>query len=345
MVADNISHLKSLDAELAKDSMRGLWAREEAIRREPTPFGKPMLWKWAKIRAGLEAAGQLITTNYKGARRAISLVHPNMADSTSHTLNMAVQLVKAGEAVYSHRHTNAAIRFVIQGGAGVYTITNGEKCVMERGDLVIQPSWGWHNHINETDQDAIWIDCLDSGLMRILRTMFQEPHPAEDVRLYNSPVDTAVRHPGLLAPPGQALKSLVYKWRETRKALAATLSESENAFDGKCLEYRNPITGGSTFPTFSCWIQMLDGDQQTKEHRHTSNQLYYVVEGTGVSEVAGEKLEWETGDFFVVPNWSWHRHRNSSPNISAVLFSTTDRPLQEAIGVYREESRDNGTRS
>jgi gentisate 1,2-dioxygenase len=214
---------------------------------------------------------------------------------------------------------------------------------MERGDLVIQPSWGWHNHINETDQDAIWIDCLDSGLMRMLRTMFQEPHPAEDVRLYNSPVDTAVRNPGLLAPPGQALKSLVYKWRDTRKALAATLSENENAFDGKCLEYRNPVTGGSTFPTFSCWIQMLDGGKQTEEHRHTSNQLYYVVEGSGTTEVAGERLAWESGDFFVVPNWSWHRHENSSRTIPTVLFSTTDRPLQEAIGVYREESRNSGT--
>src|SRR6185295_5521684 len=219
MVADNVSDLKSLDAELAKDSMRGLWAREEAIRREPAPFGKPMLWKWPKIRAGLEAAGRLITTNYKGARRAISLVHPNMSESTSHTLNLAVQLVKAGEAVYSHRHTNAAMRFVIDGGANIYTITNGEKCVMERGDLVIQPSWGWHNHVNETERDAIWIDGLDSGLMRMLRTMFQEPHPAEDVRLYNSPADTTLRNPGLLAPPGQPLKSLVYKWPETYRAL------------------------------------------------------------------------------------------------------------------------------
>jgi len=50
------------------------------------------------------------------------------------------------------------------------------------------------------------------------------------------------------------------------------------------------MTGGSTFPTFSCWIQMLDGDKQTKEHRHTSNQLYYVVEGSGVSEVAERNL-------------------------------------------------------
>lgn len=339
MGLDQVNELKVLDAELAKDSMKGLWVREERMNRKPAPFGKPHLWKWAKIRAGLEAAGRLVTTNYKGARRAITLVHPSLDEGTSFTLGYAVQLVKAGESVYSHRHTNAAMRFVIDGGAGVFTITNGEKCVMERGDLVIQPTWGWHNHINETDRDAVWIDCLDSGLMRMLRTTFQEPHPAEDVRLYNSPVDTTLRNPGLLAPPGQPLQSLVYKWPATRRALCEMLTESESPFDGKCLEYRNPVTGGSTFPTFSCWIQSLDGNKITGEHRHTSNQLYYAVEGSGVTEVEGEKLEWETGDFFVVPNWSWHKHENASASEPAILFSTTDRPLHEAIGVYREESR------
>ena len=339
MGLDQVNELKVLNAELAKDSMKGLWVREERMNRKPAPFGEPHLWKWAKIRAGLEAAGRLVTTNYKGARRAITLVHPSLDEGTSFTLGYAVQLVKAGESVYSHRHTNAAVRFVIDGGAGVFTITNGEKCVMERGDLVIQPTWGWHNHINETDRDAVWIDCLDSGLMRMLRTTFQEPHPAEDVRLYNSPVDTTLRNPGLLAPPGQPLKSLVYKWPVTRRALCEMLTESESPFDGKCLEYRNPVTGGSTFPTFSCWIQSLDGNKTTEEHRHTSNQLYYAVEGSGVTEVEGEKLEWETGDFFVVPNWSWHKHKNASASEPAILFSTTDRPLHEAIGVYREESR------
>jgi gentisate 1,2-dioxygenase len=339
MALDQVTELKALDAELAKDSMKGLWVREERMNRKPAPFGRAHLWKWDKIRAGLEAAGRLVTTNYKGARRAITLVHPSLDEGTSFTLGYAVQLVKAGESVYSHRHTNAAMRFVIDGGSGVYTITNGEKCVMERGDLVIQPTWGWHNHINETDRDAVWIDCLDSGLMRMLRTTFQEPHPAEDVRLYNSPVDTTLRNPGLLAPPGQPLKSLVYKWPGTRRALNEMLPGSESPFDGKCLEYRNPVTGGSTFPTFSCWIQLLDINKLTEEHRHTSNQLYYAVEGNGVTEVEGETLEWQAGDFFVVPNWSWHRHKNASASEPAILFSTTDRPLHEAIGVYREESR------
>ena len=57
--------------------------------------------------------------------------HPNMGHGTSHTLGMAVQLGKAGEALYSHRHTAAAMRFVLEGDKGVYTITNGEKCVLE----------------------------------------------------------------------------------------------------------------------------------------------------------------------------------------------------------------------
>ena len=57
MTMNQITDLKSLDDELAKDSLRGLWMREETMRREPESFGKPMLWKWAKIRAGLEAAG------------------------------------------------------------------------------------------------------------------------------------------------------------------------------------------------------------------------------------------------------------------------------------------------
>ena len=73
---------------------------------------------------------------------------------------------------------------------------------------------------------------------------------------------------------------------ETRRALAEMLPQSENPYDGKCLEYRNPVTGGSTFPTFSCWIQMLDGGKETQEHRHTSNQLYYVVEGSGTSALS-----------------------------------------------------------
>lgn len=43
MTREQITELKRLDVELEKESMRGLWAREERLRYEPTPFGGPKL--------------------------------------------------------------------------------------------------------------------------------------------------------------------------------------------------------------------------------------------------------------------------------------------------------------
>ena len=214
-----IPDLKTLDDLLESQSMKGLWVGEDRHVVEPRPFGPPKLWKWSEVREGLDAAARLVPTNFKGSRRAITLVHPNAAGGTSNTLVMAVQLVKAGEAVYAHRHTAAAMRFILEGGEDTYTVTDGEKCIMERGDLVVQPNWSWHNHVNESDRDSVWIDALDVGLMAMLRTMFQEPHPAEQVKLFNSATDNTVRNPANLAPPGSSPKRLIYKWRETLPAL------------------------------------------------------------------------------------------------------------------------------
>jgi gentisate 1,2-dioxygenase len=335
---EQVTDLKMLEAELAKDSLKGLWSREEAYWAEPKAFGVPKLWKGDRIREGLKRAATLVPTNFNGSRRVITLVHPSLSAGSSHTLGFGVQLVKAGEAVYSHRHTAAAIRFVLEASDGMYTITNGEKCVMERGDLVVQPNWGWHNHINESDRDAVWIDCLDTGLMALLRTMFQEPHPAEDVKLFNSPIDNTVRNPGGLAPPGRGSKKLVYKWKETFPALCEMLPEDKSPYDGRCLEYRNPITGGPTLSTFSCWIQLLEGGEKTMRHRHTANHLCHAFQGSGITEVEGQEIAWEEGDFFVIPNWSWHCHENRSATEPAIIFSTTDRPSLDALGLYREQT-------
>ncbi len=251
---------------------------------------------------------------------------------------MAVQLVVPGESVYAHRHTAAAIRFVIDGNKDIYTITNGEKCVMEPGDLLVQPNSGWHNHVNDSNSDALWIDCLDTGVTSLLRTMFQEPYPSKTLQTLNSPVDSAIRNPGTLAPPGTKPSKLSYKWTEALPALESMLAEEKSPFDGRCLEYRDAATGGPTLPTFSCWIQMLEPGEKTVPHRHTSVHLCHVIKGSGVTEAGGESLVWEKGDFFVVPNWTWHSYQNTSDE-TVLIFSTTDRPLLEALGMHREEAR------
>jgi len=46
-------------------------------------------------------------------------------------------------------------------------------------------------------------------------------------------------------------------------------------------------------------------------------------------------LEWGPNDVFVVPPWKHYSHRVGK---ESVLFSISDRPAQEALGIWREDT-------
>ena len=50
------------------------------------------------------------------------------------------------------------------------------------GDLVLTPSWAWHDHGNLTDERVVWFDGLDLPLIQSLEAMFFE--------LYDIPKET-----------------------------------------------------------------------------------------------------------------------------------------------------------
>src|SRR3954471_23507951 len=129
---------EALNEWLAGQHMRGQWL--PAGRTAPTfpkPFGIPFLWKGETIREGLDAAAVLVPVGEDDARRTSCLVHPGLPAAglaTSPTLLMCVQLVMPGESALAHRHTATALRFVVEGEVEAYTVVDGEKCLMERGD-------------------------------------------------------------------------------------------------------------------------------------------------------------------------------------------------------------------
>ncbi len=94
---------------------------------------------------------------------------------------------------------------------------------------------------------------------------------------------------------------------------------------------------GATLPTIGCGLHMLRRVERTKSRRRTSSGIFHVVRGRGKTVVNDVVLEWEKGDYFVVPNWSWHHHENRSLDEEATLFFMSDRPLLEPFGLYREE--------
>src|SRR5438128_7415026 len=59
-----------------------------------------------------------------------------------------LQLLLPGEQAPAHRHAPSAARIVIE-GEGAYTVVDGEKCPMQRGDLILTPGGMWHDHGHE----------------------------------------------------------------------------------------------------------------------------------------------------------------------------------------------------
>ena len=165
------------------------------MSHEPNTRVQPFRWRWTAIEPLLMRAGELVTPDRGVERRILRLANPGVTGKTStHTLSTAVQLLLPGECAPAHRHSPAAIRFIMQ-GHGAYTTVEGEKCPMVPGDLVLTPSWTWHDHGSDAATPVVWMDGLDIPLIRSLETMFYEPFP-DDRQPLSKAVGDSVRRYG-----------------------------------------------------------------------------------------------------------------------------------------------------
>ncbi len=332
--------LAELNTWMSENQLRGYWTtpRQEGARGPQASY-KPYIWRWKDVAHALDNAAELISSA-DSFRRFVGFVHPELDNgSPSHTITLGAQLVKPGERPAAHRHSLAALRFVVQGG-GAATIVNGEAFPMEPGDLITTPSNSWHEHINESDKPIIWLDSLDGPLIRFLQVGSGEPCHTEFQDVVR-PVGMSAIEGGPIRPawaqdPGPQPAPYRYAWQDTRHILDMLAEEPGDPHDGIIVHYRNPRTGGWTLPSIACGMQMLRPGETLQDHRHTSTTIYHAFQGSGRTVIDGQVFEWEAGDSFVVPLWCTHHHENPS-QASAYLFSLSDRPVTEAFGLYREE--------
>jgi gentisate 1,2-dioxygenase len=319
------------------------WLAAEAMSQAPEPRVLPFRWRWTDIEPLLLRTGELMTPGRGAERRILRLANPGVPGKTStHTLSTAVQLLLPGECAPAHRHSPAAIRFIIQ-GQGAYTTVEGERCPMLPGDLVLTPSWTWHDHGSDSTEPMIWMDGLDIPLIRSLESMFFEAFP-DDRQTVQKPIGDALRRYGTggLKPAWTKsrpdLPPLVhYPWEQTHDALRRLAEVDASPFDDVAMEYTSPATGSAALRTIGCWIQLVRPGIHTQAHRQTSSAVYHVFAGQGFSVIDGQRFDWRQGDFFVVPPWTWHEHANPGSD-EAILFSIQDVPVFEALGLYREEA-------
>jgi gentisate 1,2-dioxygenase len=321
--------LEAFDREIAQYDFLGHWGMKIPRNAEPCSRLQPKLWRWKLLREKLMQAGELITVDEAG-RRTLGLVNPGLypQKSTTHTLQMSIQLVLPGEVATAHRHTMAAIRFVVE-GKGAFTTVDGNSFLMEPGDLILTPNWTWHDHINESGAPIIWIDGLDVPFSRAMDIMF-----IEDYEKPRQAVQHVLKTSAAMSAP--AASAWYYKWGDVDRSLGQMKEQIGGAGTDLVFDYKD-AKGGPTLPTIACGVHVLRRAERTKVRRRTSSGVFHVVRGRGRTIVGDSPLEWESGDFFVVPNWSWHHHENLSTNEDAALFFMSDRPLLEPFGLYREE--------
>jgi gentisate 1,2-dioxygenase len=215
---------------------------------------------------------------------------------------------------------------------------------MRPGDLVLTPSWFWHDHTNGSDQNMFWFDGLDLPMVAALDALFYEQYPryAQPPGENNKSEgafsgDPARYAAGTAGPPdGDPSPSplLVYRWPDTSAELSRLALERPDAAMVS-VEFANPATGASVLPTLSCSMHRLAPGRPTAARRRSGNSVLVVFGGAGHSTVGGTGLDWAEGDVLAIPSWALATH---SSDAGADLFELSDAPVLRALGLYREET-------
>lgn len=326
---------------IAPANLAPLWEQlHSLVTAEPATSCLPALWRYEEIRPHLIEAGGLITAR-EAQRRVLILENPGLKGQATITgsLFAGLQLILPGEVAPAHRHTQSALRFILE-GHGAYTAVDGERTTMQPGDFVITPSWTWHDHGNDTDAPMVWLDGLDIQIVKLLSASFAEQAPAEIQAVARPEGDSAARFASNLLPidwrPGAKTSPVFsYPYSRTREALE-TLARNglPDPCHGHKMRYVNPASGDYAMPTIGAFIQLLPKGYTTAPYRSSDGTVYVAVEGGGETRIGEQVLSWRPHDIFVAPSWAPVIHHAEE---ESVLFSYSDRPVQEKLGLWREQ--------
>jgi gentisate 1,2-dioxygenase len=126
-----------------------------------------------------------------------------------------------------------------------------------------------------------------------------------------------------------------YPYSYTREALEQAKARNEwDACHGLKLKFSNPETGDFAMPTIGTFIQLLPKGFKTARYRSTDATVFAAIEGKGRTRIGEQTFEWGPRDLFVVPSWHWVTHEAEA---DAVLFSFSDRPVQQKLDLFRED--------
>lgn len=296
-------------------------------------------WCYAEMRERVMEAGRLISAE-EAERRVLILENPALRGQSciTQSLYAGLQLIMPGEVAPAHRHTQSALRLVLD-GEGAYTAVDGERTTMRRGDFIITPAWTWHDHGNLGKEPVVWLDGLDIPIVRFLDAGFAERSEQSSQQPLRPEGDALARFGANMLPvdyeprPADPTRVFVYPFTRTKEALVAISQGTPDPHHGFKLRYVNPATGASPMPTIGAFAQRLPAGFETQPVRSTDGTVHVCLEGRAEVRVGDQTWHVQENDVVVVPSWHTLQWRASQDTI---LFSFSDRPVQQALGLWRE---------
>jgi gentisate 1,2-dioxygenase len=341
---DQRQQLEALYAAMAPHRLTPLWeVLADLVTPEPRSPAAAHRWSYEVVRDYLMRAGDLISAE-QAERRVLVLENPGLPGLSAITpaLYAGLQLILPGEIAPCHRHSQSALRFVLE-GEGAYTAVDGERAMMRPFDLVLTPGGQWHDHGNETATPMVWLDGLDIPTVRHFDASFAEKLGAAAQLQTAAPDDSLARYSHNLRPmrgstadrrpAHQPLFHYPFAvWRECLDGLAS--AEGPDPHLGHALEFINPANGGPVMATLSAQVRLLPAGFETRSRRANDGAVFVVVSGAGEALIDGEVFALQPCDVVCVPSWASLRLRARQ---ELVLFAYSDRAALEKLNLYREE--------
>jgi gentisate 1,2-dioxygenase len=315
--------------KIAKFHLAPLWeVLKGLVTPEPKTQMVPALWKFPEVEKLMLEAGDVITAE-EAERRVLVLENPGEPGKSrvTNSLFAGIQLIMPGEIADAHQHVASAIRFVLK-GKGAYTAVEGEKSSMEHGDFIITANWAPHDHGNPGKEPVIWLDVLDMPTVNHFQASFANHFDEKMQNVNHEDGDSFERYATGVLPDGTSdafmKRSPVinYPYAKMRPILDRLKKTGDvDKRHGARVRYANPINGGPVLPTMGASLALLPKG---------------FADGSGSTTIDGKPFEWGVNDVFVVPPWKRYSHTVTGGD--AVLFSISDRPAQEALGIWRESN-------
>ena len=328
---------------IAKHGMTPLWkVMSSVVTKEPVTRCQPVIWHYDDIKRLVMESGGLITAE-EAERRVLILENPGMRGESraTNTLFAGVQMILPGEvapgapARLVGDPLRARRRGRLHRGRGREGLHVARRLRHHRELGAARP----RQHLGQADAVARRARLSAGQLLRsVVRRAFRggdavdQPGGRRLARLLRLRRAAGRRARAHEPQPGHQLHLRPHA--ADHRAHDEGRRHRQAPWRARALR-QSRSTAARCCPPWAPSLALLPKGFKGEKYRSTDGTIFVCAEGKGTTTVDGKVLEWGPNDVFVVPPW---KHFSHNAEKESVLFSISDRPSQEALGIWREDT-------